>query len=85
MTENLRGTFREGFQVALDGTGVKAAWREPIQVSRKPVPKAHGKPNPTGEEEAFIAHEIGLQADHARFLGIDDLQAQAWLCHSKPR
>jgi hypothetical protein len=26
-----------------------------------------------------------LQADHARFLGIDDLQAQAWLCHSKPR
>jgi len=31
----------------------------------------------TGEEEAFIAHEIGLQADHARFLGIDDLQAQA--------
>jgi hypothetical protein len=41
------------------------------------VPKAHGKPNPTGEEEAFIAHEIGLQADHARFLGIDDLQAQA--------
>jgi hypothetical protein len=61
------------------------AWREPIQISRKPVPKAHGKPNPTGEEEAFIAHEIGLQADHARFLGIDDLQAQAWLCHSKPR
>jgi len=52
------------------------AWREPIQISRKPVPKAHGKPNPTGEEEAFIAHEIGLQADHARFLGIDDLQAQ---------
>jgi len=48
-----------------------------LGISRKPVPKAHGKPNPTGEEEAFIAYESRLQADHARFLGIDDLQAQA--------
>jgi hypothetical protein len=41
------------------------------------VAKAHGKPNPTGEEESFVAHESRLQADHARFLGIDNLQAQA--------
>ena len=41
------------------------------------MPEAQGEPDATGQKEALRAHEICLQADHARLVRIEDLPVHA--------